>query len=39
MRFHPDAVHREELDFKRVLGGLLVQTPDLTSRIRARPKW
>ncbi len=30
MRFHPDAVHREELDIKRVLGGLLVQTPDLS---------
>jgi len=29
MRFHPEAIHREELDFKRVLGGLLVQTPDL----------
>jgi phosphoribosylaminoimidazolecarboxamide formyltransferase/IMP cyclohydrolase len=29
MRFHPDAIHREEFDFKRVLGGLLVQTPDL----------
>ncbi len=29
MRFHPDAVHREEFDLKRVLGGLLVQTPDL----------
>ncbi len=30
MRFHPEAVARGELDFKRVLGGLLVQTPDLT---------
>jgi phosphoribosylaminoimidazolecarboxamide formyltransferase/IMP cyclohydrolase len=29
MRFHPDAVRRDELDLKRVLGGLLVQTPDL----------
>ena len=29
MRFHPDAIHREEFDLKRVLGGLLVQTPDL----------
>jgi phosphoribosylaminoimidazolecarboxamide formyltransferase/IMP cyclohydrolase len=30
MRFHPEAVHREELDLKRVVGGLLVQTPDLS---------
>jgi phosphoribosylaminoimidazolecarboxamide formyltransferase/IMP cyclohydrolase len=30
MRFHPEAIHREEFDFKRVLGGLLVQTPDLS---------
>ncbi|HVN30179.1 MAG TPA: bifunctional phosphoribosylaminoimidazolecarboxamide formyltransferase/IMP cyclohydrolase [Candidatus Binataceae bacterium] len=30
MRFHPDAIHREEFDLKRVLGGLLVQTPDLS---------
>jgi phosphoribosylaminoimidazolecarboxamide formyltransferase / IMP cyclohydrolase len=29
MRFHPEQIHREEFDFKRVLGGLLVQTPDL----------
>jgi len=29
MRFHRDAIHREEFDLKRVLGGLLVQTPDL----------
>src|SRR3984957_1218297 len=29
MRFHPDAIHREDFDFKRVLGGWLVQTPDL----------
>ena len=29
MRFHPEAIHREEFDLKRVLGGLLVQTPDL----------
>ncbi len=29
MRFHPDAIHREEFDLKRVLGGVLVQTPDL----------
>jgi phosphoribosylaminoimidazolecarboxamide formyltransferase / IMP cyclohydrolase len=29
MRFHRDAIRREELDLKRVLGGLLVQTPDL----------
>jgi len=30
MRFHPQAIKRDELDLKRVLGGLLVQTPDLT---------
>jgi len=30
MRFHPDAIHREEFDLKKVLGGLLVQTPDLS---------
>jgi phosphoribosylaminoimidazolecarboxamide formyltransferase / IMP cyclohydrolase len=30
MRFHADRVNRTELDLKRVLGGLLVQTPDLT---------
>jgi phosphoribosylaminoimidazolecarboxamide formyltransferase/IMP cyclohydrolase len=29
MRFHPEQIHRQEFDFKRVLGGLLVQTPDL----------
>jgi phosphoribosylaminoimidazolecarboxamide formyltransferase/IMP cyclohydrolase len=29
MRFHADAVRREEFDLRRVLGGLLVQTPDL----------
>jgi phosphoribosylaminoimidazolecarboxamide formyltransferase / IMP cyclohydrolase len=29
MRFHPDAVPRDELDLKKVVGGLLVQTPDL----------
>jgi phosphoribosylaminoimidazolecarboxamide formyltransferase / IMP cyclohydrolase len=29
MRFHPEAVTRSELDFKKVIGGLLVQTPDL----------
>jgi phosphoribosylaminoimidazolecarboxamide formyltransferase/IMP cyclohydrolase len=29
MRFHPDRVTRTELDIKRVVGGLLVQTPDL----------
>jgi phosphoribosylaminoimidazolecarboxamide formyltransferase/IMP cyclohydrolase len=28
MRFHQEAVPRNELDVKRVLGGLLVQTPD-----------
>jgi phosphoribosylaminoimidazolecarboxamide formyltransferase / IMP cyclohydrolase len=29
MRFHPEAVTRNELDIKKVIGGLLVQTPDL----------
>lgn len=29
MRFHPDAIKRDEPDFKRILSGLLVQTPDL----------
>jgi phosphoribosylaminoimidazolecarboxamide formyltransferase / IMP cyclohydrolase len=29
MRFHPDAVDRGEYDLKKVVGGLLVQTPDL----------
>ena len=29
MRFHADAVPRNEPDLKKVLGGLLVQTPDL----------
>jgi phosphoribosylaminoimidazolecarboxamide formyltransferase/IMP cyclohydrolase len=29
MRFHADRVNRREPDLKRVLGGLLVQTPDL----------
>ncbi len=29
MRFHPQAIRREEVDLKRILGGLLVQTPDL----------
>jgi phosphoribosylaminoimidazolecarboxamide formyltransferase / IMP cyclohydrolase len=29
MRFHPEAVRRDEPDLKKVLGGLLVQTPDL----------
>ena len=28
MRFHPEAVKRDELDIKKVVGGLLVQTPD-----------
>src|SRR6202030_1582516 len=31
MQFHPDAIHREEFDLKRVLGGLLVQTPALAA--------
>ncbi len=30
MRFNAGRVNRNELDIKRVLGGLLVQTPDLT---------
>ncbi|MGA2411391.1 MAG: bifunctional phosphoribosylaminoimidazolecarboxamide formyltransferase/IMP cyclohydrolase, partial [Candidatus Binataceae bacterium] len=30
MRFHPDAADRYELDIKKVVGGLLVQTPDLS---------
>ena len=29
MRFHPEAIHRDEFDLKKVVGGLLVQTPDL----------
>jgi phosphoribosylaminoimidazolecarboxamide formyltransferase / IMP cyclohydrolase len=29
IRFHPEGVNRTELDIKRVLGGVLVQTPDL----------
>ncbi len=29
MRFRPEAVSRDELDIKKVVGGLLVQTPDL----------
>jgi phosphoribosylaminoimidazolecarboxamide formyltransferase/IMP cyclohydrolase len=30
MRFHPGMVNRDELDIKKVVGGLLVQTPDLS---------
>jgi len=30
MTFNPAAIDRNELDIKKVLGGLLVQTPDLT---------
>ncbi len=30
MRFHPEALKRDELDIKKVVGGLLVQTPDLS---------
>ena len=30
MRFHPEAADRGELDIKKVVGGLLVQTPDLS---------
>ncbi len=29
MRFHPERVDRNEFDLKKVVGGLLVQTPDL----------
>ncbi len=29
MRFHPERAPREEFDLKKVVGGLLVQTPDL----------
>jgi phosphoribosylaminoimidazolecarboxamide formyltransferase / IMP cyclohydrolase len=29
MRYHPEAVPRDELDLKKVVGGLLVQTADL----------
>jgi phosphoribosylaminoimidazolecarboxamide formyltransferase / IMP cyclohydrolase len=29
MRFHPETIKRSELDIKKVIGGLLVQTPDL----------
>ena len=38
MRFHPEAVRREDLDLKSVVGGLLVQTPDSVWRTRARAK-
>jgi phosphoribosylaminoimidazolecarboxamide formyltransferase / IMP cyclohydrolase len=30
IRFNQDAIVRDELDLKRVIGGLLVQTPDLS---------
>ena len=30
MRFHPDRVNRNELDLRKIVGGLLVQTPDLS---------
>jgi phosphoribosylaminoimidazolecarboxamide formyltransferase/IMP cyclohydrolase len=30
MRFHPEALNRNELDIRKVAGGLLVQTPDLS---------
>ena len=30
MRFHPDRVNRNDLDLRKVVGGLLVQTPDLS---------
>ena len=29
MRFHPEKAPREEFDLKKIVGGLLVQTPDL----------
>ena len=30
MRFHPERVNRNELDLRKIVGGLLVQTPDLS---------
>lgn len=30
MRFHPDRVPRNDLDLRKIVGGLLVQTPDLS---------
>jgi phosphoribosylaminoimidazolecarboxamide formyltransferase / IMP cyclohydrolase len=30
MKFHPEAIRRDELDVRHVVGGLLVQTPDLS---------
>jgi phosphoribosylaminoimidazolecarboxamide formyltransferase/IMP cyclohydrolase len=30
MRFHPEHVNRNELDLRKIVGGLLVQTPDLS---------
>jgi phosphoribosylaminoimidazolecarboxamide formyltransferase/IMP cyclohydrolase len=30
MRFYPERVNRHELDLRKVVGGLLVQTPDLS---------
>jgi phosphoribosylaminoimidazolecarboxamide formyltransferase/IMP cyclohydrolase len=30
MRFHPERVNRNDLDLRKVIGGLLVQTPDLS---------
>ncbi|MBF6569352.1 MAG: bifunctional phosphoribosylaminoimidazolecarboxamide formyltransferase/IMP cyclohydrolase [Candidatus Binataceae bacterium] len=30
IRFHPQALSRDELDVRHVIGGLLVQTPDLS---------
>jgi len=30
MRFHPEEIDRHEFDIKKVVGGLLVQTPDLS---------
>ncbi|HVN88989.1 MAG TPA: bifunctional phosphoribosylaminoimidazolecarboxamide formyltransferase/IMP cyclohydrolase [Candidatus Binataceae bacterium] len=30
MRFHPERINRNELDLRKIVGGLLVQTPDLS---------
>jgi phosphoribosylaminoimidazolecarboxamide formyltransferase/IMP cyclohydrolase len=38
MRFHPDALNRGELDIKKVVGGLLVQAPDLSIEDAAQAK-
>ena len=38
IRFHPEAVDRNALDLKKVVGGLLVQTPDLSIEDAAQAK-